>query len=255
MKFNRLIGITRTLNILRREQGLKSVAVRIRHYVNSTLRSDSRVKKISWKSAPLQLHRAVTDSALVTNDPLEIKGYLEGSRSSDKKALLKGEFFPKAYDTNEETLQLLKILVESRRPKVIIETGVANGVSTRALLNEIEKLDIECQLHSFDIDPRVATSELMARENWHFHLIQDGTGLQRDLNAIGDIDIFYHDSDHSYENQFFEYTIAWKHLKPNGILISDDINWSNAFFDFCANIGRSPLVLSGLTKHAGLVVK
>jgi predicted O-methyltransferase YrrM len=186
---------------------------------------------------------------------MEIKEYLEKPRSNKNKSAMKGELFPKSYDTNEETLELLKILVESRRPNVVIETGVANGASTRALLNEIEKLGIECQLHSFDIDPRVASSELIARKNWHFHLIKDLSELTRDMNAIGEIDIFYHDSDHSYDNQFAEYMIAWKHLKPNGILISDDINWSNAFFDFCTNIGRSPLVLSGLTKYAGLVVK
>jgi predicted O-methyltransferase YrrM len=255
MRFKRAIEIIRTFNILRSEQGLKSALQRISDYLTATARPHKKIDTSLWKSAPLQLHRTVTDSALVTNDPLEIKEYLEESRSNDKNALLKGEIFPQAYDTNEETLQLLKLLVESRRPKVIIETGVANGASTRALLNEIERLGIECQLHSFDIDPRVATSELIARKNWHFHLIQDHTGLSRDMNAIGDVDIFYHDSDHSYENQFSEYMIAWKHLKPNGILISDDINWSNAFFDFCTNIGRSPLVLSGLTKYAGLVVK
>ena len=45
--------------------------------------------------------------------------------------------------------------------------------------------------------------------------------LLNDLNGIG---IFIHDSEHSYHNQLFEFSIAYKHLRQNGLLICSDIN-------------------------------
>jgi hypothetical protein len=51
---------------------------------------------------------------------------------------------------------------------------------------------------------------------------------------LGSIDIFIHDSEHSYENMMFEYMTAWDHLKEGGILLSDDTNLNKAFSDFSA---------------------
>ena len=44
--------------------------------------------------------------------------------------------------------------------------------------------------------------------------------------------MFIHDSEHSYKMMMYEYSTAWKYLKKDGILGSDDINHSNAFEEF-----------------------
>jgi hypothetical protein len=51
------------------------------------------------------------------------------------------------------------------------------------------------------------------------------------------VDIFYHDSEHSYENMTFEYEWAYSHLKEGGILASDDVTWNEAFSDFARKHG------------------
>ena len=53
------------------------------------------------------------------------------------------------------------------------------------------------------------------------------------LHSIGEIDIFHHDSMHTCDMMTFEYETAWKYLKPNGLLLSDDADWNSAFKDFC----------------------
>jgi len=51
-------------------------------------------------------------------------------------------------------------------------------------------------------------------------------------SKLKEIDMFIHDSEHSYETMMYEYSVSWEHLKKNGILASDDINHSNAFEEF-----------------------
>jgi hypothetical protein len=52
------------------------------------------------------------------------------------------------------------------------------------------------------------------------------------------VDIFLHDSLHTYRNMRFEYQTVWPHLREGGVLLSDDVAMNRAFGDFCAD--RSP---------------
>ena len=49
------------------------------------------------------------------------------------------------------------------------------------------------------------------------------------------IDIFFHDSLHTYDHMMFEYLTSWDYLKEGGVLFSDDIVVMNGK-------GHSPLV-------------
>jgi hypothetical protein len=44
--------------------------------------------------------------------------------------------------------------------------------------------------------------------------------------------MFFHDSDHTFENMFFEFNWAWNVLKVK-ILVADDIDMNPAFSEFC----------------------
>lgn len=52
------------------------------------------------------------------------------------------------------------------------------------------------------------------------------------LAEIGKVDIFLHDSEHTYDNMMFEYATAWDYLPKGGLLLSHDISWNNAGRDF-----------------------
>jgi predicted O-methyltransferase YrrM len=53
-----------------------------------------------------------------------------------------------------------------------------------------------------------------------------------------------HDSEHSYECMRFEFERAWPALRPGGVLVSDDVNSNDAFFEFAAAQRREPLLLA-----------
>jgi predicted O-methyltransferase YrrM len=69
------------------------------------------------------------------------------------------------------------------------------------------------------------------------------------------IDMFFHDSDHSYRNQEHEYSVFYERLRPGGFLVSDDIDASYAFLDFCRRHSVRPGVLIAQRKLLGVVRK
>jgi len=189
------------------------------------------------------------------DDPSEIINSLD---SKLKNPLLeKGEIYPLFFDSNPKTLDLLRLLIKERQPKVVVETGVANGASTRKILSSFNEYGMtESKLFSLDVDPRVATPELLQNAQFQFVLIDTPSSFVKAIRNIGSIDLFYHDSDHSYKHQMLEYSESWELLNPeSGILISDDVNWSNAFLDFCKKVNRIPILLSDGSTFSGVISK
>jgi predicted O-methyltransferase YrrM len=165
--------------------------------------------------------------------------------------------FPTYFRVEEIGLKLLYAVTRERRPSVILETGVANGYSTVTLLAALAR-NGSGALHSTDVvetpAPLLTSAE---RASWHYHRIGQNKPRKQfaDLVAsLGPIDLFFHDSDHTYAWQRFEYeTIAGK-LSPDAVLISDDVDASYAFLDFCAGIGRQPRFILDTRKVVGLLL-
>lgn len=50
------------------------------------------------------------------------------------------------------------------------------------------------------------------------------------------IDLFLHDSLHTYEQMMFEYRVAWPYIRVKGVLLSDDVGCNEAFKKFSSMI-------------------
>jgi predicted O-methyltransferase YrrM len=231
----------------------------VRTAVYFLLRPIIRLKEILPKNARLnsavRLHDYVEIGGIFFDKPKEL---LESLGEDRKNPLLEpGEFYPLYYDSNPKTLDLLELVIEKNRPAIVVETGVANGASTRRILEAFKRFGlVNSKLYSFDIDSRVAAQELIENPQFTFILVDSPERFTSSLREIGSVDLFYHDSDHSYKNQMLEYSEAWKVLsKEKGVLISDDVDWSNAFLDFCKEIGRIPLLLSDISTFSGIICK
>lgn len=146
-------------------------------------------------------------------------------------------------------------IVRAFRPERIFETGIANGVSSAYLLLAMER-NQKGSLHSIDVNDG---SFLPAgkkvgwivpewlRHRWTVHLGDTRELLPQLLTQVSPLDIFIHDSLHTYDHMKFEYEQAYPHIRPGGILISDDALWNSAFPEFARNV-RAPLarVLRGV---------
>lgn len=128
------------------------------------------------------------------------------------------------------------------KPNYVVETGVANGFSTLSILSALEKNKAGL-LWSIDYSPYPNfNSGWLCKhkdwKNWKLTIAKTSDKLPDILQSLKKIDCFFHDSDHSYKNQMYEYKLAWNYLREEGILFSDDIN--RAFDDFIKQLTPKP---------------
>ena len=125
-------------------------------------------------------------------------------------------------------------LIRHMRPKKVVETGVAHGVTSRCILEALEK-NREGHLWSIDLPPvdRFWRNQVGAAvgdrfsDRWSYIAGSSRRRLPKLLSSLGEIDLFVHDSLHSERNVRFELDRAWAAMAANGTLVVDDIdaNW------------------------------
>jgi len=79
--------------------------------------------------------------------------------------------------------------------------------------------------------------------------------MRRILGTIGTIDMFVHDSAHTYLNQLAEYRIALAGMKMGGMLVSDDVA-NDALLEASEQFGYQPIVMTqSECGYIGIIVK
>jgi len=145
--------------------------------------------------------------------------------------------------------------VRACEPEIIVETGVANGISSSYLMLAVQK-NGRGRLHSIDIggqDHLPAGKKVgwavpdYLRQSWDLRIGDSRILLPRLLLELGTIDVFIHDSLHVYEHMLWEYRTAYPHLRTGGLLFSDDALWNKAFPEFAAEVSaRQNAIVRGV---------
>lgn len=161
----------------------------------------------------------------------------------------------------------LYAVVRELRPRLAVETGVCNGVSTAFLLLALER-NGQGHLHSVDY-PEYAGHDYEAgtfwdgkggavippgkepgwmipddlRRRWSLILGRSQEELPPLLDRFGTIDLFLHDSEHAYEAMRFEFEQAFRALRQGGVLAADDVHANPAFAEFAREHAREPAPL------------
>ena len=136
-------------------------------------------------------------------------------------------------------------LVRLLRPEKVVETGVADGATSAYILQALED-NGRGHLYSIDLpSARLPPGKMPGwivdgalRRRWTLRIGASSALLQPLLNELGPIDVFLHDSLHTYDNMLFEYRTAWPFLRTGGLLLSHDVGRNSAFFDFASEVGK-----------------
>ncbi len=140
--------------------------------------------------------------------------------------------------------KFLYFIVRCAQPEIMVETGVAHGVSSWTILNALHK-NGSGKLYSIDLPNQDLKSYNpmniqqssgwavpdILRKRWELELGNSQTLLPGLMKNLKSIDIFFHDSDHSYENMMFEFKTVYDFIKPGGLILSDDVHKNASFSD------------------------
>lgn len=161
--------------------------------------------------------------------------------------------------------EFLFIVVRAVKPNIMIETGSFDGLSTAVILLAMAKND-KGTLFTIDLpNPRLPT-DINAEPAWVVpDYLRDRLQLKKGpvlqylepvIKQVGEVDMFYHDSWHTYENMMFEYQTVWAALRPGGLLMSEylpDLN--DAFKDFTKDKANEPVILAKTRARAQFILR
>ena len=130
-------------------------------------------------------------------------------------------------------------LTRHLRPKKVVETGVAHGVTSRCVLEALAR-NGDGRLWSIDLPPvdrfwrqqvGAAVGDRYA-DRWTYIAGSSRRRLPELLSSLGEIDLFVHDSLHSERNVRFELDRAWVALAAKGAIVVDDVDANWGFHSF-----------------------
>ena len=159
----------------------------------------------------------------------------EINRELEAKGIRPGpESFQWWNDGDAGLVRAIWCLIRHTKPKKVVETGVAHGVTSRCILEALAR-NGDGYLWSIDLRPvdrfwrkqvgaAVGNSQV---GRWSYIQGSSRRRLPGLLERLGEIDLFVHDSLHSERNVRFELDRAWPAMGANGAVVVDvvDANW------------------------------
>lgn len=187
--------------------------------------------------------------------------------ASDMLSFLKSSpFFTFGY------FSFLYVICRLLTPSVVVETGVGAGLSSTFILQALSD-NRNGNLYSIDLPQATYITEKgteiddstwipensrtgwlvpqKLRNRWELLIGKSKERLPPLLRKLKRIDLFFHDSEHTYENMFWEYQTVWSYITKGGVLASHDVDWNNAFIDFSKNGNHKPVTI----RNYGFIIR
>jgi hypothetical protein len=136
-------------------------------------------------------------------------------------------------------------IVRAAQPDHIVETGTHLGLGSSVIAAALLR-NGHGRLTTIDIDPQ---SGYLIGEPWS-SVVDRRIGSSLDiLPQLGEVDIFLHDSLHTYDYETREFTAVGPNLKADAIVMSDNAHDSAALSDWAEQTGRHYLFFKEQPDH------
>lgn len=189
---------------------------------------------------------AASVAGLLGKDFAEIEGYFrEIETDQEFDAHMRGLWstHPEKYRTDEVALVGRRIVwyavARATKPKVIIETGVDQGIGAVVLCAALGRNAREGRPGRYfgtDINPNAGYFLRGEYAKQGSILYGDSIASLKQLNEV--VDLFINDSDHSAEYEAAEYEIIAPKLAPTAIVLGDNSHVTSKLAEFSMRTGR-----------------
>jgi predicted O-methyltransferase YrrM len=158
-------------------------------------------------------------------------------------------------------------LTRHLRPQHVVETGVGRGITSRIVLEAMER---NGNGHFWSVDQPPPLSPALRREiaaavpdrlraGWTYVQGSSRRRLPRLVRELESIDLFVHDSMHTTRNVLFELEEVWLALQAGGVMLVDDVDMNRGFEVFVKRHSRAVCALVGTSddrkRRIGLILK
>jgi hypothetical protein len=149
--------------------------------------------------------------------------------------------------------------VRHQRPAVVVETGVARGVTSRVVLEALDRndrgrlwsIDLPHPLdHSVHSETGAAVTDGL-RPRWTYVKGSSQQRLPEVIHDVHHVDVFIHDSLHTAKNTRFEMDHAAEVVPRGGVILADDISTHNGFATFARDHGAFQTIVCPAADQEG----
>jgi hypothetical protein len=161
-------------------------------------------------------------------------------------------------DADIELCSAIWCTVLHSRPGVVIETGVAHGISSRIALEALAEnesghlwsIDLPHPLnHQLHGQTGVAVTD-ECRPRWTYVEGESQRMLPPLVREVEKVELFIHDSLHTAKNTLFEMEQAASIMPPGGVMLVDDIRGHDGFATFARRHPEFETVLCSTADRA-----
>lgn len=159
-------------------------------------------------------------------------------------------------------VNLLYAICENLKAERVLETGVAYGWSSAAILKSISKrsgnlVSVDMPMIKQTDYHLIGTAvEKKYFQYWELLRQPDKFGLIKAIKKLNHkLDLAHYDSDKSYYGRRWSQPIIWKYIRKGGVFISDDIEDNAAFREFVTKRELDFSVLEFEGKYVGVLQK
>jgi predicted O-methyltransferase YrrM len=219
------------LLLIKRRELVDRLVKRVEYHLDPLFVRRPAYSVIDWASAQGSLEAIFPGSSAILTEQSLLEIVAESIRRQDE-LICRSPYDPES-SADLTLAKCLYLICRVIRPSTVVETGVNYGMSSAFILQALN-VNGHGKLHSIDL-PQFPNEDFIGalvpndlKSRWQLH-----RGVSRRLlpSLLVDrkIDLFVHDSLHTYWNMRREFELAWQHLRPGGVLISDDVGNNQAF--------------------------
>jgi predicted O-methyltransferase YrrM len=189
---------------------------------------------VGWRNLLRDLEERFGRAADVLAEPA--LGEIEEDTRRLLKSIHREDPFDRRWAADSLLARCCYLMCRLLEPAVVVETGVAYGVSSAFILRALQE-NGRGVLHSVDLPPLrrgyerywgMAVDGALG-DRWVLHRGASARVLPGLLEELETVDLFVHDSLHTYRNMRREFEALWPNLRTGGALVADDVERNRAF--------------------------
>lgn len=211
------------------------LAIRVELRLERLLLAPPAYRPLDWPAGLAGLADALGRDVVSFLGEPELQA-IEREVSAGIVAIPKDAPLPAVHVADLGLARLCYALCRALRPRVVVETGVAYGTTSAFILQALER-NGEGTLDSVDRPPPIPGAAACVgtlvpprlRPRWRLHHGASGRLLPPLVARLPRVDLFLHDSRHTYRNILAELRTVTPRLAPGGVVLADDVERNRAF--------------------------